>query len=227
MNSDQGPHILLLEDQALVRAGMRELILMAEPKAKILEASNFSQATDFLSKESIQYAFLDVDLKADKTGIDVLAFISSNEINVRAIMLSGNSEKEVVLDSINSGACGFIPKSMDGNDVFRQAIDTVLSDRIFLPLDFLQSPSKVAKENYSEPISNDDSPLVSGRSLQVLYYICQGLPNKSIARKLKVEEGTIRKHYVPKLFAAFKVARRSELIIEVSKRRIKIPRFDD
>ncbi len=64
---------------------------------------------------------------------------------------------------------------------------------------------------------------IGGRSLEVLYYLCQGLPNKSIARNMGIEEGTVRKDYLPRLFRLFKVARRTELLIEVSRRGIVIP----
>jgi two-component system nitrate/nitrite response regulator NarL len=49
------------------------------------------------------------------------------------------------------------------------------------------------------------------------------LPNKTIAAKMQVEEGTIRKDYVPKLFRIFQVTRRTELLVEVSRRGIIVP----
>lgn len=64
---------------------------------------------------------------------------------------------------------------------------------------------------------------LNGRSVDVLYYLCQGLPNKTIAKMMNVEEGTIRKDYVPKLFRAFRVARRTELLVEVARLGLKVP----
>jgi two-component system nitrate/nitrite response regulator NarL len=57
----------------------------------------------------------------------------------------------------------------------------------------------------------------------VLYYLCQGLPNKTIATRMQVEEGTIRKDYVPKLFRIFQVTRRTELLVEVARRGVIVP----
>ena len=65
---------------------------------------------------------------------------------------------------------------------------------------------------------------MNGRALEALYYLCQGLPNKTIASKMGVEEGTVRKDYIPKLFRIFKVARRTELLVEISRRGIRIPK---
>ena len=64
---------------------------------------------------------------------------------------------------------------------------------------------------------------ITGRAREVLYWVCQGLPNKSIARHMDIEEGTVRKDYLPRLFRIFKVVRRTELMIEVSRRGILVP----
>ena len=60
------------------------------------------------------------------------------------------------------------------------------------------------------------------RLCEVLYYVCQGLPNKAIANRLGISEGTVRRDYVSDLLRFFKVARRTELIVEVARRGITI-----
>src|SRR3569623_2019078 len=89
--------ILLLEDQGLVRAGMRELIQISEPHARIVEAAGFDEAVARTEAEKIDIAFLDVDLKGGKSGRDFLRWLRSGERDTRAIMLSGRAEKELVL----------------------------------------------------------------------------------------------------------------------------------
>ncbi len=60
------------------------------------------------------------------------------------------------------------------------------------------------------------------RHCEVLYYLCQGLPNKSIAHRMGISEGTVRKSYVSDLLRFFGVARRTELMMEVARRRLKV-----
>ncbi|MFZ6846332.1 response regulator [Undibacterium sp. RuTC16W] len=218
-------NILVLDDQGLVRAGMTELIRISEPRAKVFEASNYAMTIALLDKHYFQFAFLDFDLKAEFSGLDVLKYLHEQEMDTRAVMLSGCLEQDVVFQCLNAGACGYIPKDMSNNGVFRSALDTVLQGGIFLP-------EPIAGFNiYSNklfPSLTDPSPEslgINGRCLEVLVYLCQGLSNKAIARKMCVEEGTIRKDYVPKLFRVFKVTRRTELLFEVSKRRIKLPKL--
>lgn len=215
--------ILVLEDQGLVRAGMRELIQLTEPRAQIHEASSFDEALRKLQERRVDVAFLDVELKGDKTGLDVLRYMRETDLDTRAIMLSGRTEKELIMECISAGASGYIPKDMESDGVFRRALDTVFQGGVFLPATVIGRGGYAPQPSASPKRIPAESLGVTGRALEVLYYLCQGLPNKSIANKMGIEEGTIRKDYVPKLFRLFKVARRTELVIEVARRGITIP----
>jgi two-component system nitrate/nitrite response regulator NarL len=222
--ASQSLSILLLEDQALVRAGLRELIQISEPRAQIQEASSYDEAVARVEADRFDIAFLDIDLKGGRSGLDFLRWLRDRELDTRAIMLSGRSDKEVVMECLNQGASGYILKDMDSEGLFRRALDTVFQGSIFLPANV------IGRGGFSPPAPAAPPPPVaaeslgiSGRALEVLYYVCQGLPNKSIARNMGIEEGTVRKDYLPRLFRQFKVARRTELLIEVSRRGIVIP----
>lgn len=215
--------ILILEDQALVRAGMRALIQISEPHARIREAASFDDAVTAADAATIDIAFLDVDLKREKSGLDFLKWLRERELDTRAVMLSGRADKELVMECLAQGASGYIVKDMDSDGLFRRALDTVFSGSIFLPATVIGrggfTPSQAAAP---APIPAE-SLGVTGRTLEALYYVCQGLPNKLIARHMGIEEGTVRKDYLPKLFRIFHVVRRTELMIEVSRRGIAVP----
>lgn len=215
--------ILILEDQGLVRAGMRELIQISEPHARIVEAAGYDEAVARAEAEPIDIAFLDVDLKGAKSGLDFLRWLRAGERDTRAIMLSGRAEKELVLACLNEGASGYILKDMESDGLFRRALDTLFEGGVFLPA------TVIGRGGFSPALPTPPAPVspeslgIAGRSLEALYYVCQGLPNKSIARHMGIEEGTVRKDYLPKLFRIFKVVRRTELLIEVSRRGIAVP----
>lgn len=215
--------VLLLEDQALVRAGMRALIQISEPTAQIEEASSYEEAIIKFDTKTFHIAFLDIDLKNNMSGLDVLKYIREREVDTRAIMLSGASDKSTVMNCIQEGASGFILKNADNNGVFRRALDAVFQGSIFLPATVLGKGGFTPSHNPKLQMSSPQELGITGRSLEVLYYLCQGLPNKVIANKMGIEEGTIRRDYVPRLFKTLKVARRTELIIEVARRGIAIP----
>lgn len=215
--------ILILEDQGLVRAGMRELIQISEPHARIHEAASYDEAVAAAEAAKLDIAFLDIDLKTEKSGLDFLRWLRGRELDTRAIILSGRADKEMVMACLNEGASGYILKDMESDGLFRRALDTVFEGGIFLPANVIgrggyspalpAPPARIAPETLG----------ITGRTLEVLYYVCQGLPNKSIARNMGIEEGTVRKDYLPKLFRIFHVVRRTELLVEVSRRGIAIP----
>lgn len=215
--------ILLLEDQGLVRAGMRALIQISEPHATVLEAASYEEAVTQAESHDIDIAFLDIDLKEARSGLDFLRWLRERDFDTRAVMLSGRAEKEVVMSCLAEGASGYILKDMESDGVFRRALDTVFQGSVFLPANVIGrggfSPAQPAAP---APVS-PESLGITGRTLEALYYVCQGLPNKLIARHMGIEEGTVRKDYLPKLFRIFKVVRRTELLIEVSRRGIAIP----
>jgi two-component system nitrate/nitrite response regulator NarL len=221
MDDRQKLSILLLEDQRLVCAGMRALIHISEPTAQIEQAASFDEAVALIETMCFDFAFLDIDLKDQKSGLDVLRYIRSRGIDTRAIMLSAYAGRDIVMECIAAGASGYILKDMESDGVFRRALDTILQGVIFLPANVIGRGNS-SLPNAGVPIAAE-SLGVHGRALEVLYYLCQGLQNKEIADKMKIEESTVRKDYVPKLFRLFQVARRIELLIEVSRRGIVIP----
>lgn len=223
MNDSIPLSILLVEDQGLVRAGMRALIQISEPLAQIQEAAGYDEALDLLKSECFDIAFLDHDLKDDRTGLDLLRALREAELDTRAIMLSGRDDKDIVMECIAQGASGYILKDMENDSLFRRALDTVFAGSIFLPANILGrggfSPAASAPKQSVTP----ESLGISGRLLETLYWVCQGLPNKLIARKMGIEEGTVRKDYLPNLFRKLGVVRRTELMVEVSRRGLIIP----
>ncbi len=213
-------NILLLEDHGVVRHAMRTELQMTEPLAQVHEASSYAEAMDLLPRHSFSVAFLDHDLGEEKTGFDVLKHIHENCIETKAIILSGRDDRATIMDCLAAGASGFIPKAAEGEGVFRRAIDTVFQGGIYLP------SSALGKGGYAPlaaPVAAEAAG-VTGRQLEVLYYLCQGLQYKVIAWKMDISEHTVRKDYVTALLRKFNVPNRVELMLEISRRRIVIPR---
>ncbi|MEQ1531265.1 MAG: LuxR C-terminal-related transcriptional regulator, partial [Methylococcales bacterium] len=65
---------------------------------------------------------------------------------------------------------------------------------------------------------------VKGRAVAVLYYLCQGYSNQEIATKLSLSENTVRKDYVSNLLKLFKVKSRTQLLVEIARLGIVIPK---
>jgi two-component system nitrate/nitrite response regulator NarL len=215
---------LLVEDQNLVALGMKTLIVQIAPMMEFDQAHDFDSAIGKLQERSFDLLFLDVDLgRASRSGLDVLQWIQEQELPIHTVMLSSNDDRGTVLKCIDAGASGFISKgSQDGEEVFRAAISTILSGQVFLP------STALGKGGFSPSVSQPpvsvkvESLGVSGRLAETLSYICLGMSNKAVARKMDVKEGTI-KEYASDLYAKFGVRGRAELIVEMARRGVVVP----
>lgn len=220
----QAQSVLLVEDQSLVRAGMKTMLHIVEPELLITEAGSYEEALRKLQQYKIDFVLLDIDLRSERSGLDLLAHIREQELPVKVIMLSASDDHDTVMHCIASGASGYIAKSSGNESVFAEALSTVLNDGVFLPASILSLPRPgLGAERLPLAKSLADFAL-SPRMTEVLYYLCQGMPNKSIARQMGISEGTVRKTYVSELLRHFKVTRRTELIIEVSRLGLRVPR---
>jgi two-component system, NarL family, nitrate/nitrite response regulator NarL len=223
MADDRDIAVLVLEDQALVRAGMRALIEISEPAAAVHEAASYEEAVACLAANPITIAFLDIDLKGVRSGIDILRHIRGAGLTTRAVMLSAQAEEAVVMECLHMGASGYILKDTDGEGLFRRALDTVFQGGIFLPAQIAGAGGTSVRSNPADALKAFDEIGVKGRPLEALYYICQGLPNQLIAYHMGVAESTVANDYNTRLFRQFRVTNRASLIVEVSRRGLSPP----
>ena len=127
-------HVLLVEDEGLTRTAMKSLILTSEPTLDIDEAGSYEEAVERLQSQTYDLIFLDYQIGRDHTGLDVLRWLQERELALHVVMLSARDDRETVLDCIKSGAGGFISKaSEEGGAVFREALQTILNGRVYLP----------------------------------------------------------------------------------------------
>ncbi|MBN3763860.1 response regulator transcription factor [Burkholderia sp. Ac-20365] len=215
-------HVLLVEDEGLTRTAMKSLILSSQPTLDIDEAGGFENAVERLQSKAYDLIFLDFHLGPNHTGMDLLHWLQENEMALHVVMLSAQDDRETVLDCIKNGAGGFISKASEGGSaVFREAIETILGGRVYLPNSVLgkggHTPQPAAPSK-GVPI---DSLNLPPRLAQTLRFVLQGLSNKAIARKMDISENTA-KEYISDLLSRFNVARRTFLIVEMARRGIEI-----
>lgn len=221
------PHFktaLLVEDQHLTRTAMRALLLQCDPHLAVDEAVDYTQCIAQLEKQAYDLLFLDFQLGSDGTGMDVLQWIFEHQMGIHTVMLSERDDRETVVACISAGASGFISKrSEGGNDVFRTALDTILGGQIYLPHTVLgrggYSPETTLPSKQVSLERFDLSP----RLTETLGYLCQGMSNKAIARRMSLAESTV-KEYCSDLLQKFHVRRRTELIVEMARRGIVLPK---
>jgi two-component system, NarL family, nitrate/nitrite response regulator NarL len=222
MDAPQYRKTLLVEDQGLIRQAMKRLLIQCNPLLEIDEVASVDACIERLAGHSYDLMFLDYQLGGGRSGLEVLNWIAEHEVEVQTIMLSGQDDRETVMACIKAGAAGFISKSSDDGDaVFRVALETIMRGQIYLP------HTAMGKGGFSpqaaRPTYGTEGMALSPRLAEALGYMCQGLPNKAIARKMGLTENTV-KEYIGELLERFGVRRRTELIVEMARRGLVIPR---
>jgi two-component system nitrate/nitrite response regulator NarL len=216
-------HVLLVEDEGLTRTAMKSLILSSQPTLDIDEAGRFEEAVERLQSKTYDLVFLDYQLGRDHTGMDLLHWLQDNEQALHVVMLSAQDDRETVLECIRNGAGGFISKASEGGvAVFREAIETILNGRVYLPNSVLGKGGHTPQAPAPSKGIPIDSLNLPPRLAQTLRFVLQGMSNKAIARKMNITENTA-KEYISDLLSRFNVARRTFLIVEMARRGIEIP----
>lgn len=193
--------VLLVDDHELVWNGTRRLLEKVAQDFDWADQLGFSAVRDLeaacrLAGQSFDLILLDYHLPG-REGLDALRQIQAVFEGSVVCMVSAESSGEHIRAVLDAGAAGFIPKSYGESDM-ASALRLVLRQKVYAPAEFLFS-EEVVRGRDADEVRNEDLVAflrseLSGRQRQVLGLALQGLPNKSIARRLQIAEGTVKVH---------------------------------
>ena len=182
--------ILLVDDHALVRAGLRRLIQEIDGVDIIDEASNATAALTIVEASRPELVMMDIGMP-DINGLEATAQIKARFPDVRVIIVSMYCSEEDVLQALRSGASGYLLKNSAPAEI-AIAIDAVMNGGVYL------SPqvSKSVVDGYLDrvKINSQSSGTLSPRQREVLSLVAQGLSTKEIARQLGISGKTVETH---------------------------------
>ncbi len=184
--------ILLVDDHAMFRAGLRMVLAANIPGTVVIEAGSMSEALQ-QPIDSPDLILLDIKLPG-LNGMEGIALFKRQWPEVPVLMLSAMDEPEMVRQATARGAAGFVSKVQGAEDII-DAVNRLLRDGS--PL----AQPAAAEEHVSIRLTP--------RQCEVLELLCQGLSNKLIARRLELSENTVRWH-VQAILSTLQVSSRSE-----------------
>ena len=196
--------ILIADDHAIVREGLRALIATEQDLELVAEASDGVQAVSKAHALKPDVILLDM-MMPRKDGLEALIEIKQDNPEARVIVLTSFSDDEKVFSAIRNGALGYLLKDSSPQDLL-QAIHTVANGEGFL------SPSiasKVMREINQPPKLPPTKDPITEREVEILQFVAKGLTNDEIAEKLVVSERTVRTH-VSNILAKLQLANRTQ-----------------
>ncbi len=180
--------ILLIDDHAMFRTGLRMVLGSHIPDTEVLEAGSLNEA---LGGAEPDLVLLDIKLPG-LNGVEGLALLRRKWPEVPVLMLSAMDDPQMVRTAIERGASGFVSKAQSAEHIV-EAVKGLLEGEGALP----------------RPVADDSSLRLTPRQCEVLELLCQGLSNKMIAKRLELSENTVRWH-VQAILSLLSVSSRSE-----------------
>jgi len=218
--------ILLADDHALIRAGLRNELEQLDANVDFVEAWDAdSLRRMFEMHRDLDLALVDL-MMPGMSAAQTIGALRQDYPTVPLIVLSGTDAVTEVQAVLRAGAAGFIPKT-GMSKVMLQAIRLVLAGGQYLPPQLMQvldsSEHELAAAESAtgteEPQHAADSArlkLLSPRQREVFALLAKGLSNKMIARQLDITEGTVKSH-VATIFDVLNVHNRVSAVAEARK----------
>ena len=182
--------VVLADDHALVRAGIRALLEKLPGIEVVGEADNGREALELVRKRAPNLILLDISM-AELGGLEALPRIVKDFPAVKVLILSGHANEEYVLRALRSGAAGYMLKDAASAEL-QLAIDSVTQDKTYLS----PSISRTVIDSYLERVGGPFSPLeqLTPRQREILQLIAEGRNTKEIAYTLGISVKTVEAH---------------------------------
>lgn len=191
--------ILVVDDHALVREGLKLLLKEVEFCSEALFAASGAEAIELIEEKDVDLVLLDVFL-GNESGLDTLVKIKELDADIPVIMLSVSESAGVIRDAITAGASGYIVKSAP-REVLIHSMNMAISGQkvALLPLSFVSGPAPGEDGHHSGSTGGSDDvrtrhSKLTKREATILNFIKEGMSNKEIARALGIFEGTVKVH---------------------------------
>lgn len=184
--------VMLVDDQNLVRKGVRSLLELSEEIEVVAEAADGAEAIQSIPEVNPDVVLLDIRMPG-LSGIDVLRELNAAGTLPPTIILTTFDDSEAVLAGIRSGARGYLLKDVALAELV-SAIKTVAEGGSIVKPAVTQRLLK-GLENLQNDFSSLDQPdPLTDRETEILRLMAGGYSNKEIANSLGVAEGTVKNH---------------------------------
>ncbi|MEO5317772.1 response regulator transcription factor [Arthrobacter sp. CC3] len=187
-----GPtRILLADDHALVRRGLR-LILDAEPDLTVVaEAANGTEAVTAATAGGVDLAVLDIAMP-QMTGIQAARQISRSAPDVRILILSMYDNEQYFFEALRAGASGYVLKSVADRDLIEACRAAMRGESFLYP----GAVTALIRDYLERDRRGDRMPdsILTSREEQITKLIAEGNSSKEIAEILRISVKTVDRH---------------------------------
>jgi DNA-binding NarL/FixJ family response regulator len=175
----------VVDDHAVVRRGITSVLSSAEDIECVAAVGDGDAALDLVARLNPDVLLLDLSMPG-QDGICVIRALRARSEAVRVLVLTSFSEADLVVEAFRAGADGYLLKHQEAEAIL-DAVRVIAAGGA--PVDPLVAPSVIADLR-----DRGHGELLTDREREVLELVRQGHPNRGIARRLRITEGTVKTH---------------------------------
>jgi len=185
--------VLIVDDQALIRAGFR-MILDAQPDLEVVgEAADGSTAIDAVRTLRPDVVLMDIRMPG-VDGIEATRRLTELNMPSKIVILTTYDLDEYVFDALAAGASGFLLKHVPPEELVHGVRVAASGDALLAPSITKRLIEEFAKHRAPVRAGGTDLHTLTDREQEVIRLLGRGLSNPEIARELKVGEATVKTH---------------------------------
>lgn len=185
-------NVILVDDQTLVRQGIKSLLGLSDKINVIAEAENGEVAVELIEQLISQADVVLMDIRMPKlTGIQALAKLKKQSIDIPVIMLTTFDDHESVMQAIKTGAKGYLLKDVS-LETLVESIETVKNGETLIQPAITERLIQGLQGQTSNFEAAELPEALSKRETEILRLMAAGCSNKEIADSLFKSEGTIK-----------------------------------
>lgn len=194
--------VLIVDDHAMIREGLRRSFERAEDFDVIAEAASVAEAQASISHSAPEVVVLDIRLP-DGDGLELCREIRDTDPAIGVVILTMYGGDEYLLEARDSGASAFVPKEAPATDVVAAARRALVEPDEFVAKGLADALQRRSTAQY---------PSLTPREKEVLALLVDGLGVAAIARRLYISESTTKTH-VAKIYAKLGATNRAQAVI--------------
>ncbi|WP_010093831.1 response regulator transcription factor [Ornithinibacillus scapharcae] len=181
--------ILLVEDQAIVRQGLKVILEQDKNITVTHEAENGAQAIEILQKFTVDFIMMDVRMPI-MNGIEATRYIKKHWPDVKILILTTFNDDEYAVQALKEGANGFLLKTSDSKKLIEAVYSCMQGGMAIHDEVAAKVMPKLLQNARKEEVTVD----LTMRELSILKLVGEGKTNKEIADELFLSIGTVKNH---------------------------------
>jgi DNA-binding NarL/FixJ family response regulator len=182
-------HILVADDHAIVRRGLK-LVIEREPDLEVVaEAADGAEAVERALRDDVQLAILDVSMPR-LTGLQAVRELARRKPELRLLILSMYDNEQFLFEALKAGASGYVLKSGADQDIVEACRAAMRGDTFLYP----SAVSALVRDHVERHGEQHSFDPLTPREQEVLKLIAEAHPSKTIATMLSISIKTVDRH---------------------------------